>query len=222
MTVTLIHRFIPNDYYRERRTSLRVHALLVRDPQGLWRPATPDVVLPLAVTEDTLPSSYAELVARYHNELRDTRGYLRDQAVTYPLASAPPCSAPTQEDAVGDETVLGGDVSLPPRDPRAHRYADLIAFGAADACVVIRTAGALPSTFELRLQGDSGPIVEVDHGTVFMTLDDGNETRVKGEVAYVGGNEFVLRLPPSLAGLDISGVRFAALPDGTEYDDEAY
>jgi hypothetical protein len=206
LSTTLVHRYHPSSTGDPTRVSVRARALLVRDAQGIWRLATMEPLLPLTPTDRRRAFTDAELDALYRTDAREGRKQAaaaarlraRRTAATVDGAAPAACSASQASDPAGDVVVQ--ESAFRARDQAANAGLDLVGAGVAGRCVALRTAGALPASFEVRLRGadDRSLRATVTDGHVLLedtTDDDELPQPVSGLAAHLDPDGLVLALP---------------------------
>jgi hypothetical protein len=215
LTTRLTHQYERVDSRRFRRT-VTVSVLLLRDAEGVWRLATPRPLMPAQALRRHKPYTSANLFKQFRYEASWGRAlakrYTDSLKATVPFAPAAPCMARTVRDDARDVLV---NHDAPARDQSARAGLYLREVGSEGDCLVVRTAGALPSSFQLDL---NEVLIEVDGGTV-RVFDGQHDGPLSGVVAYVNGNEFVIRLPDEVAAPPFQ-LSISTDPIVTEYDDD--
>jgi hypothetical protein len=205
----LTHRYRQSSKFDPKRLVVDARVLLVRDPQGIWRLATVEPLLPLVAVEHRRPFTDAELDHLYRSGVREGRkaaaaaARLQAQraAATADGAAPAPCAVGLRGDPAGDVVVVQ-ESPYRARDQRANAGLDLVGFGVAGGCVALRTAGPLPASFEVQLGGDDRDLrVTVTAGRVLVEDVTGDEPPkpVQGVAAHLDPYGLVLSLPFALA-----------------------
>jgi hypothetical protein len=209
LSTTLTHRYHPSSNTDPERLVVRARALLVRDPQGIWRLATIEPLLPLVATDHHQPFTDAELDRLYRAAVREGRKaaaaaarlQARRDAATVDGSAPASCSVATVGDPAGDVVVEESPYRA--RDQRANAGLDLVALGVADRCVVLRTAGPLPAHFEVYLRGANDREMKVTVADGRVLVEDASDADelpqpLPGATAHLDPDGLVVSLPQPL------------------------
>jgi len=211
LSTSLTHRYESLAQGDPERLVVRARVLLVRDAQGIWRLATITPLLPLFAVQHRAPYTDAELARVYRGAARDGRKSAADAArleaqraaATVDGAASAPCVVAQKGDRSGDVVVQESDFRA--RDQAAHAGVDLVGVGVAGRCVALRSAGPLPTSFEVHLRDERQHqlAVTVVDGRVLVqdaSDDDTGPTPIAGVAAHLDADGLVLALPLALSG----------------------
>jgi hypothetical protein len=211
LSTTLTHRYVPYSSSDRERLAVHARALLVRDAAGIWRLATIEPLLPLVAVEHRRPFTDAELARLYRHGRAEGRKAAADAArrdaarlaATVDAAAPAPCAATLAGEPTGDVVVLESDFRA--RDQAANAGVDLVGAGPAGRCLAVRSAGPLPSRFEVELRDARNRELEIgvaEGRAVVLDATDEDEPpkALPGAVAHLDADGLVVALPVALSG----------------------
>jgi hypothetical protein len=211
LSTSLTHRYESLAQDDPERLAVRARVLLVRDAQGIWRLATIAPLLPLFAVQHRHPYTDAELARVYRNDAREGRKSAADAArleaqraaATVDGAAPAPCVVAQKGDRAGDVVVQESDFRA--RDQAAHAGVDLVGVGVSGRCLALRSAGSLPTSFEVHLRDERQHqlAVTVVDGRVLVqdaSDDDTGPKPIAGVAAHLDADGLVLALPLTLSG----------------------
>ena len=211
LSTSLTHRYKSLAQDDPERLVVRARVLLVRDAQGIWRLATIEPLLPLFAVQHRRASTDSELARLYRNDAREGRKSAADaarlqaqrSAATVDGAAPAPCAVAQKGDPAGDVVVQESEYRA--RDQAARAGLDLVGVGVSGRCVAVRSAGALPASFDVHLRDERGHELDVSvvDGRVLVedvSDDDAGPRPIAGVAGHLDADGLVLALPFALSG----------------------